>query len=68
MWFRFNLGAPDLLMNSYLASKRSSFCVANLRNSRLFRASGVLNLNPFAHNLLRPEQIRGSLDTRAYGN
>ena len=48
-------------MNSYLAAKNSSFCVAYLRNSWLFRAIGALNLNLFARNLLRPEQIRGSL-------
>ena len=48
-------------MNSTLAAKKSSFCVANLRNSWLFRAIGALNLNLFAYNLLRPELIRGSL-------
>ena len=48
-------------MNLYLAAKISSFCVANLRNSWLFRAIGALNLNLFAYNLLRPELIRGSL-------
>ena len=49
-------------MNLYLAAKISSFCVANLRNSWLFRAIGALSLNPFAYNLLRPELIRGSLE------
>jgi|GEM_PF-3121144 hypothetical protein len=48
-------------MNSTLGAKKSSFCVANLRNSWLFRAIGALNLNLFAYNLLRPELIRGSL-------
>jgi len=32
-------------MNSYLVSKMSSFCVANLRNSQLLRAIRALNLN-----------------------
>jgi hypothetical protein len=32
-------------MNSYLAPKMSSFCVANLRNSQLLRAIRALNLN-----------------------
>ena len=49
-------------MNVYLAPKKSSFYVANLRNSWLLRAIGALNLNLFAHNLLLPEQTRGSLE------
>ena len=32
-------------MDSYLAIKISSFCVANLRNSQLLRAIRALNLN-----------------------
>ena len=32
-------------MNSCLAAKKSSFCVANLGNSWLFAAIDVLNLN-----------------------
>jgi len=42
-------------MNSYLAANNSSFTVANLRDSWLFRALVTLNLNLFASNLLRPE-------------
>jgi hypothetical protein len=38
----------------------SSFCVANLHNSLLFRAIRALNLKIFDHNLLRPEWISGS--------
>ncbi|MCJ7556432.1 MAG: hypothetical protein MUP90_05890, partial [Gammaproteobacteria bacterium] len=60
---RGSLEHSDLLVNSTLAAKSSSFCVANLRNSWLFRALGALNLNRFAHNPLRPEQIRGFLDS-----
>jgi hypothetical protein len=32
-------------MNSYLAPKMPSFCVANLRNSQLLRAIRALKLN-----------------------
>jgi len=65
-------------MNSYLVSKMSSFCVANLGklllrcstscipavvvNSQLLPAIRALNLNILNHNLLRPELIRGSLN------
>jgi len=42
-------------MNGYLAAKKSSFYVANLRNNWLFRAIGGMNLNLFASNLLRPD-------------
>ena len=38
-------GTSDLFVNSYLAFKRSSFGVANLRNSWLLRAIPALNLN-----------------------
>jgi hypothetical protein len=48
-------------MNSYLASKISSFFVAYLRNSSLLRAIFASNLNILDRNLLRPELIRGSL-------
>jgi hypothetical protein len=48
-------------MNSYLAPKMSSFCVANLRNSWLLRAIRALNLNILNHNLLRSEWIRRSI-------
>jgi len=64
-------------MNLYLASKISSFFVANLgsgvllrptscihavvRNSLLLRAIRALYLNNLDRNLLRPELIRGSL-------
>ena len=47
-------------MNVYLADKKSSSYVANLRNSQLLGAMGALNLKFFAYNLLRPEQTRGS--------
>jgi len=36
------MGASDLFVNSYLASKMSSFCVANLRNNLLLRAIRAL--------------------------
>ena len=49
-------------MNLHLGAKKSSFCVANLRNSWLLRAIGALNLALLAPNLLSPEQIRGSLE------
>jgi len=47
-------------MNSSLAPKISSFCVAlplseKVRNSQLLRAIRALNLNILDHNLLRPE-------------
>jgi Ca-activated chloride channel family protein len=52
-------------MNSHLASKRSSFGVANLRNSTLLRAIHALNLNslnrPDIGTLLRPDLFRGPL-------
>ena len=48
-------GASDLFANSYLASRMSSFCAANLRNSPLFRAIRALNLNILDRNLLRSE-------------
>ena len=51
-------------MNSCLASKSSSFCVANLGNNGLFPSIGALNLNPLVRHLLRPEQIGGSLALR----
>jgi len=51
-------------MDSHLALIISSFCVANLRNSRLLRAICALNLKIFERNLLRPELIRGSLINR----
>ncbi len=48
-------GVVTPILNSYLAPKMSSFCVANLRNSQLLRA--IRALNPFIldRNLLRPE-------------
>ena len=49
------LGASDLFVNSYLASRMSSFCVANLRNSPLLGAIRALNLNILDRNLLRSE-------------
>jgi len=42
-------------VNLNLATKKSSFCVANLRNNQLLRAIGALNLALLAHNLLSPE-------------
>ncbi len=42
-------------MNSYLVTKKSSFCVVNLRNSQLLRAIYALNLDILNHNLLRSE-------------
>jgi hypothetical protein len=54
-------------MNSHLAAKTPSFCVANLRNSWLLRAIGALNLNLFAGNPLRPEQSRSSLAHKKNG-
>jgi len=42
-------------MNSYLASKMSSFGVANLANSQLLASIRALNLNILNCNLLRPE-------------
>lgn len=52
-------GTSDLFMNSHLAPKMPSFCVANLRNSTLLRAIRALNLNiltrPYFGNLPRPE-------------
>jgi len=42
-------------MNVYLATKKSGFYVAHLRNSWLLRAIGALNLSFFASNLLRPD-------------
>jgi len=48
-------------MNSHLAPKIPSFCVANLRNSLLLRAIRRLESVHFGCNLLRPELIRGSL-------
>jgi hypothetical protein len=50
-----NPGTFDLFMNSYLAPKISSFCVAHLRNSWLLRAIRALNLNTLEHKLLRSE-------------
>jgi len=48
-------GAYDLFMNLHLGSKKSSFFVANLRNSQLLRSLCALNLTPLAPNLLSPE-------------
>jgi len=49
------VGDSMIVAPSYLASKISSFCVANLRNSQLLRAIRALNLNILNCNLLRPE-------------
>jgi len=49
-------------MSLYLAIKKSSLCVANLRNSLLLGEIGASNLNFFASYLLRPDQVRGSLN------
>ena len=48
-------GTSDPFMNSYLTSKMSSFCVANLVNSQLLPAIRALNLNILNRNLLRSE-------------
>jgi len=42
-------------MNSYLASKMSSFYFANLGNTQLLLAIRALNLKILHGNLLRPE-------------
>jgi len=49
-------------MNSHLALGKSSFCVANLRNSLLLHAIRRLESVFSEHNLLRPELIRGTLE------
>jgi len=56
-------GAYDLFMNLHLGSKmnlhlgskKSSFFVANLRNSQLLRSLCAWILTPLAPNLLSPE-------------
>jgi hypothetical protein len=53
--------SSGLFMDSYLASRISSFRLATLRNGQLFRANcalhpkGITNLNILDHDLLRPE-------------
>jgi len=42
-------------MNVYLASKKSSFYVANLRKLAHLQLNGALNLNRFASNPVRPD-------------
>ncbi len=48
-------------MNSHLALKKFSFCVADLRNNLLLRAIRRLESVFSEYNLLRPELIRGSI-------
>ncbi len=50
-------------MNLHLAPKMPRYSVANLRNSLLLRAIRALYRNILNRNLLRPDVIRGSLDT-----
>ena len=52
-------------MNSRIVFKSAGSCVANLRNSALFRAIRALDPTHLNDNLHRSELIRGSLSIQA---